>query len=243
MKMSNGLGPAPAITLTAIVTTLLCFVVVALPQAALADDVAEDFSLSSNPNGNWSYGWSSSLGGAFNLDTANAASLYSLGLSAWLGNQWADGSPYVAKNDTANPITVNNYTTWQPGQLDINPVVGYYGVVRWTAPSSGQFTIDGTFSGLSSAPGGDSADVHIQLNGTSIFDSDVFGTPSPTSYSGVQDLAAGDHIDFVVGIGMDGSDHEDSTGLSATVVPEPGTLGLVGAGLSCLLAFRFLKRN
>lgn len=231
-------------TLTAIVTSLFCVVVVALPHAALADNAAGDFSLSSNPNGVWTYGWLSSLVSAFNLDlsTTNAAYGQS-GLSAWLGGQNSQGDPTVMYNGTANPIFVPGATTVQPGQLALNPLGSDYAVLRWTAFTPGLFSITATFSGLSSAPFGDSADVHILLNGASIFNSTVIGSPSPASYSGLQSLAAGDHIDFAVGFGSDGSDHDDITALAASIVPEPGTLGLVGAGLSCLLAFRFLKRK
>ena len=36
-------------------------------HAALSIDAAEDFSLSSNPNGAWSYGYSATVGGTFQL--------------------------------------------------------------------------------------------------------------------------------------------------------------------------------
>ncbi len=132
-------------------------------------------------------------------------------------------------------------TTYQPGQLalqsgDSNEV----GIVRWTAPASGTFTIAATFSGLSAR--GDSADVHILYDGTSLFNSTVIGSPAPASFSGLQSVLAGDTIDFVVG-SSDGNPNEDTTGLSATIVPEPGTLGLVGMGFGCLLSLCFLKRK
>jgi PEP-CTERM motif len=86
-------------------------------------------------------------------------------------------------------------------------------------------------------------DVHILHDGVSIFNSNVTGSPSPTSYSGLQGIVAGDTIDFAVGVGSDGNYNEDLTALSATIVPEPDTLGLVGMGFGCLLSFRFLKRK
>ena len=208
--------------LTSIITTLLCLVVVALPHAALADDVAADFSTNSNPNGVWSYGWSTTLGSAFNLDTSNTAAAYGLnGLGGWLSNQSAEGVPYLLRNTTANPILVAGATTYQPGQLALNMHESEYAVLRWTAPSSGLFSITATFSGLSSV--GDSADAHILLSGASIFDSTVIGFPGPATYSGLQTLAKGDTIDFAVGFGPNGNDHEDTTGLAATIVACPGT--------------------
>jgi hypothetical protein len=227
--------------LTSILTTLLTLVVLALPNAVSASSAAGDFSSSSNPNGAWSYGWSSTLGSAFNLDTSNTTNHDgTTGLSGWMGNQAPDGAPDVLYNATSNTITWVA-TTFQPGQLGLSPGTGQYVVVRWTAPSTGQFSITSAFSGLSSL--GDSVDVHILRNGISIFDSTVVGSPNPTTYSGLQNLSIGNTIDFVVGWGSNGNNHDDTTGLTASIVPEPSTLGLVGAGLGCLLSLRFLKRK
>ena len=222
--------------------TLLGLVVLALPSTASAFSAAGDFSTSSNPNGPWSYGWSYGVGSTFHLDTIHTNNYFGLGLGAWLSTTNTDGRPYLLYNGTAGPL-VNGNTTYQPGQLaeeggDSNEV----GVVRWTAPFSGTFSINTTFAGMSSA--GDSSDVHILHDGVSIFNATVIGTPNPTSYSGLQNIVAGDTIDFVVGNNGNGP-FDDNTLLLASIVsvPEPGTFGLVGMGLGCLLSFRFLKRK
>jgi hypothetical protein len=85
--------------------------------------------------------------------------------------------------------------------------------------------------------------VHILLDGAPIFNANILGSPDPASYSAPQNLLAGDTIDFAVGFGSNGNANEDGTSLSATIVPEPGTLGLVGMGFGCLLSLRFLKRK
>jgi hypothetical protein len=242
-KRSPAMSSLNKSTVTSTFATLFCLAALGFPHAASAYDAAGDFSSTSNPDGVWSYGSSTSLAGTFVLDTTNTASFHGLGLSGWLvNNPSTDFAPYVIHNGTASPITYVN-TTWQPGQLALNPGGSAYALVRWTAPSSGLYDINATFSGLSSI--GASTDVHILLDNVSIFNSAVNGSPAPTSYSGIQSVLAGDRIDFAVGFGGNGNDQEDVTGLSATItaVPEPGTLGLVVTGLGCLLSFRFLKRK
>ena len=51
--------------------TLLSLGVFVHPGAAQSYNPAGDFSLAGNPNGVWSYGWSTTLGSAFNLDSSN----------------------------------------------------------------------------------------------------------------------------------------------------------------------------
>lgn len=224
-------------TVISCVTLLLGFVIFALPNAVLADSAAGDFSSSSNPNGVWSYGWLTTLGSAFNLDTISTNSYQGSGLSGWMGNQNSDGTPFILYNGTTNTLLFPQYSPVQPGQLFEHPDNGNYAVVCWTAPSSGQFSISATFSGLS--PLGDSVDVHVLDDSASIFDSTVIGSPSPVSYSGVLTLAIGDTVEFAVGDGGNGK-NEDATALSVTIqsVPEPNTIVLTMGGLLGLLCFR-----
>ena len=214
------------------ITTVLCLVVFALPSAAVAYNVATDFSGSSNPNGVWSYGWSTSLGENLILDTYETNSLYG-GLTAWLGMPGPGGnpyaSPYVAYNGTATSIVISVNNVYQPGQLAMVPgFTNDYAVTRFTAPSGGTFGIAATFSGLSRL--GDAVYVYVLHNGSPIFSSSVFGSPSPTSYSVTTNLAAGDTIDFVVATGTpSGNNYETTTLLNATITPAtPPCPNLVG---------------
>jgi len=231
------------------IATLLSLVVLARPGAAQTYSAAGDFSISSNPNGAWSYGYSYGAGSAFHLDTTNTASYGpGLALGGWMGN--VDSSPganypYALKNFTANPVANNGTSVYQPGQLGLQPGSSNEdSVVRWTAPFSGTFSIQVTFSAMDSF--GDSADVHVLHNGSSLLNSTVlsgvFGSPSSVSFSTAQSVLAGDTIDFVVGNDGNGPNN-DTTGLTATIVPEPGALALVAMSLASLLSFRFFKRK
>ena len=53
-----------------------------------------------------SYGWSTTLGSAFNLDTSNNTAAYGLAglFGGWFSNQSAEGVPDVIRNNTASPI-------------------------------------------------------------------------------------------------------------------------------------------
>jgi hypothetical protein len=231
-------------TLISTVAALLSLVVLARPGVAQAYNAAGDFSIGNNPNGAWSYGYSYGVGSAFILDTTNTASYGpGLALGGWMGN--VDSSPganypYALKNFTAHPVTNNLTTVYQPGQLGLQPgSSNLESRVRWTASSSGTFSINTTFSSLDAVFGA-SVDVHILHNGSSIFNSAV--NPNPATFSAPQSILAGDTIDFLVGNGGNGL-NGDSTGLSVTIVPEPATLALVAMSLAGFLSFRIFKRK
>jgi len=118
---------------------------------------------------------------------------------------------------------------------------GQDSVVRWTAPSAGTFSISGFFEGIDPAP--TTTDVHVLLDGsTHLFDGSIGSFNVPLLFNLTRTLAAGDTIDFAVGVGSDGSFIDDSTGLSATIVssstvPEPTTLALLASCLAMLAGF------
>src|SRR4051812_33164570 len=63
-------------------------------------DAAADFSLASNPNGGWTYGYEDSLGAALNLyDVATADARGTPGLDTWTSSQLGV-DPHVMHNRT-----------------------------------------------------------------------------------------------------------------------------------------------
>lgn len=213
-------------------------------EAAIVYDVAADFSIASNPNGVWSYGESETLGSSFQLYTQSGPDNVDLP-PADLLDTWNSGMggtyavPSVFHNGTANPITFNGTITIQSGELGLHPgSLGEYSIVRFTAALSGIYDLDSAFRPMDPAA---TTDVHVLLNGVSIFDGFV-DPDAPTSFNTNLALVAGDDVDFAVGVGSNGTFHSDATGLSAVLtteaVPEPSTLTLSLIGLAGVLLAR-----
>lgn len=199
--------------------------------SALTFNAANDFSIASNPNGAWSYGSSTTLGGVFVPFTVNGTSV--VGLNNPNFNYWGIGSaPLVFKNTAATNqqgTTVN----LNPGQLAFHPgALGEIALVRWTAPSADTILLNTLFSGRDTT--GTTTDVHILLNGVALFNGLINGFGAATSFVSTLAVAQGDIIDFAVGYGNNATYFNDSTGLSATIssVPEPATLLLFGVALA-----------
>jgi hypothetical protein len=189
-------------------------------QTSSRYDAAADFSATDNPNGAWSYGWSSTLGSAFVLDTETRVRD---AIDHWVSNQEGTfNEPFVAHNGMDQVIQSLTFI-YQPGELGFHPGMdGQYAVVRWTAPDDGVISIATAFTGLDYV-GPTTTDVHILHNGSAFFDGIVngFGPGSGPTFTGNMTVTAGDTIDFAVGFGPDGDYYYDTTGLDATITLSP----------------------
>jgi hypothetical protein len=198
---------------------------------ALADGIAGSFSIiNGNPNGAWTYG--SLSGSTFTPFTLPAA------LSGTSGYWTTSGFPEVIGNNTGAYYNSAPSSTWDlPNDMlllhpDSN---GIESDVRWTAPSAGLYSIAGLFEGLDFVYP-TTTDVHILLNGSSLFSDNISTYHVPSNFSLVESLNSGDTIDFAVGYGTDGNYFGDSTGLtgSITSTPEPATFLLVGTAFAAM---------
>jgi hypothetical protein len=211
------------------VVVMLTLLLAASAVAAQADDqtydAAGDFSLDSNPNGVWSYGYSLTLTGDFTLYTQSGTVTFgNPNFSSWRGDlsPAGDGTPLAVQN-TADTTQQGRGANLDPGQLALHPgEEGEVSIVRWTAPEAGTIYLGATFTGRDNVHG-TTTDVHVLFNGTSIFDGSINGFLDAASYTDMFSVLAGDVIDFAVGVGDDGSFISDATGLDATITlcPDP----------------------
>jgi hypothetical protein len=217
-------------------------------SASIVYDAAADFSVAGNPNGAWSYGYSATIGGTFNLFTSTFTSLF--------GNANFDGwsppvlHPFVALNGAATTEQGSGLRL-PPGGLGLHPGPdsdNNYAIIRWTAPTSGLYNVSAAFVDRDASdiplPGA-TTDVHVLLNNISLYaasiNKDGWGL-GPMPFNGTLSLAMGDTIDFLVGRGSN-TFHQDSTGLSATIAAVPEALSVTNWVLLMLVGSVVSRRR
>jgi hypothetical protein len=218
-------------------------------SAAHADTVASfagDFSTSSPSSGAWQYGWAATLGGSFTQSTAST--WYGAGNQVLLWSPAGTFWPSVGLNTSAveAQFGAGNVIHLAPGQGLLHPgPTGAFGVARLTVPVGMLGTLQANFVGIDTA--GTTTDVHVLLNGASLYDGAISGFGQALQFASTRQFAAGDRIDFAVGLGSNGHYNDDSTGFTATLstapVPEPGRMALLLAGLTGLGCWARARRT
>ncbi len=212
-------------------SSLALCLLMAAGAAATSWDATADFSITNgNPNGVWSYGY-----------YPNGTTSFTL---FWHAGTGYAGSPlWNNSNDDQPPVVWKNIGSpqWgvQTGELSLHPgPSNEHTVVRWTSPINGTINITGKFG----AGDKEWMNYYIQKNVTE----EVLFEVKHTYNDGAFDLlnvpvTVGDTIDFIVGGQyLNGNTPLYATITSTAVVPLPGTVWLLGAGL--LVIWRSRRR-
>lgn len=196
-----------------------------------------------NPNSvvpAWSYGFRSTVAST-SLTLFSAAqhsnSLGAAGLEGYTGGS----GPDVSVNTTNTTIFTNFGFGPNPGigtlEMRLHPASNNdFAVVRWTAPSSGMFSITAYWRD-DDPHGGNGATGHIVLNGVALFEATwANGNSAALNSPLMLSLNAGDKMDFLLGSAGDWG--FDSTAFNATIVaiPEPTQVTLLAMGVLMLVA-------
>jgi len=202
-------------------------------RGATVFDLGTSFSNTQNPNGVWRYGFTTG-------NTLSVAEFQADGFAAQVGGVsfWhPDGTtgyyPYVAENPSASTMT-DATDSWavRPNEVAMEGSgLGQYSVVQFVAPASGSYSVRADFEGIHFRIS--TTDVHVRQNDQPLFDAEIDGYggdpafhsiqgASPNaSYVGSVELHSGDVLSFAVGIGADGSNYNDTTGLFVHIVMNP----------------------
>jgi len=171
-------------------------------------DLNRDFSIVSNPNGVWSYGWKSTLDGSFTpLPLSRSYVDRGVPLEEWL---LAEGQvPLVQHNASTNLTYDNGELTYPPGAVSL--LAGFdtapqnYCVVRFTVPtsSSGPFRFENVIESRHYGAAARDTQYHVVVNGVEILGTNLPAN-SKAGYTNTLSLVAGDTVDLAAGKGPSG---------------------------------------
>lgn len=226
MNIARSLAAAAALALVS-----------AAPASAAIYDVVADFA-ATNPNGVWSYGERATLDSFAAFTSYQSACFGVAGLNCFISSSPAAGGVPVVTLNTASPFLYVNTVVEATDVLLLHPGPDRDTVVRFTAPTTADYSYAGFFQVLDLFPTG--VDLYVAGVKTSFLGAAANGATltggGKFNFSGTVHLDAGQVFDFAVGPGSDY--HFDSTGLSLQIapavadgpIPEPAGWALMLAG-------------
>lgn len=178
-------------------------------------DFSKDYSLEKNPNGVWSYGYSTTVAGEFSLMRSTNRSDNGSSVLEW----WQHGEyphPFFVRNSSTNSSYESGGMLIGPGEvatgIGLNGTPPRYCVARFVAPEGTTKEYLLTTSARNRITGGTDFDYHVLHNGISVFT--VFSGPnSIVGFSTNVWLQAGDILDFVSGPGADNNEAGGGTNI------------------------------
>ncbi len=192
------------------------------PPVVHADfDVARDFGAATNPSGVWSYGWKETLGGACTLLNWRITPRCDNGilLAGWVLSSYGQPAVYCNTSD-ANGIIGGGQGVLPPRTLlahaGVNGRPENFSVVRFTAPSNGNYQINSTLAPVYSGGLAGDTDFHLLKNGGELLGR-FLGAHETMSFAEVVPLSSGDTLDFAFGRGADGNEYGSGRRLAAVI--------------------------
>lgn len=168
-------------------------------------EAANQFSFNSNPNGTWSYGYTTSIGGPL---TPYTISGHCPGdFKGWYGSTLC-GTPMVVAQPA---VPDKQLLTLHPGANNEQSVV------RWTVLTTGTYNFYGYFYGLDASGG---ADVYLLKNKAPVYHATVLGQDDYEGFNLALSLRKGDRIDFVVATNPGDPAGGAYAGLAAAIAPQ-----------------------
>jgi hypothetical protein len=192
-------------------------------------DAAADFSANSNPNGSWTYGYYL-LYGAPGLDLPPEPATFIKLTSSNVGanySSWFTPSEISVLNITG--FSNQTYLTLAAG---LAPLTAFYApVVRWTASSSGQYSIiaDFEYFGLGAAKT-PTSQVGLRVDDLTLAYAYIGGPGSSLRITRDLYLTVGESLDFFVARDQ----HAITFSSSISAVPEPTSSLLLLFGIGAL---------
>ena len=211
-------------------------------EGGIIADANRDFPAGSpNPNGVWTYGYKTSIGG----DLTNFKDYFSNANGYGWSANFSLGAP--AFFHATNPVNGIN-----SGEIALHGGPrDEFAVLRYTSASTGIFDVLGTWRG----PGDiGNTDIYLLINNVTVNSNPSTTTTGLFSQTNIV-LNTGDTVDLVLGTGGD-TYFYDSTPVNLQIlqtpqaVPEPTSLLMYGLGATCFPLFKrwrvvkcFVKRS
>jgi hypothetical protein len=173
--------------------------ILAVPVSSTTWNLADDWSSTSNQSGAWTYGFAGSIASGYTFIPMPAFNNTAIGGFQLWHSGAGDLTPLIGKNVTSSPQAIGPMVP--PGKVVMHPSDSNQpAIARWTAPATGNYSIDVVFHYLDTAQ--DGTDPHIIKNTTESLASGLCTPASPyMSYTQVQHLTAGETLDFCIGRG------------------------------------------
>lgn len=186
-----------------------------------AADFEQGFINETNPNGVWSYGYSSSFTTPITLyDQTQQPGINGPNAQFWISSSINYGESPSAEYNDGPAYDDGNIDFLANEFLLVSGIAGQYSNLVFTAPVAGTYSITGSFRGCQYGIG---VVVGIVVNGNVIFSSPVGSEGQIVPFGTVVTLTAGQTVVFSVGP----NGGLQNTGLAATISRQTGTYAVL----------------